>query len=119
MQALLYVIIIISALLPIVFRRSLLLRILSVVALWIVGVSVVWSNSVALHRLVTLRGLELLHLQIGAPLPADFQTATGIVQDLCQSQIPFTMFVFVAFTILALVPSSSTTTADSKTAENA
>ncbi len=108
MQALLYLIMILAALLPVVFRHSLSLRIGAVVTLWIVGVGMVWSHCVALHRLVMLRGVEILHLQVGAQLPADFQTTTRIVQDLSQSQLPFTLLVFVAFTTLALVPTSST-----------
>jgi len=119
MRALPYVIIILTALLPILFRRHFWLRIASVVALWFFGVGVVWTRDITLHRLVTLRGIEQLHPQLGEQLPADFQTATRIVQELSQSQLPFTILVFAAFTILALVPSSPATKRNSNDTENA
>jgi hypothetical protein len=109
MRALPYIIIILAASLPILFRRRLWLRIASVAALWLFGVALIWGHGVALHRLVTIRGAEQFHPQPDGQLPVDFQTATRIVQDLSQSQLPFTMLVFVAFTILALVPFSPAT----------
>ena len=108
MRALFYIIIILAALLPIFFRRLVWLRVASVAALWGFGVSLVWTHYAALHRLVTIRGVEQFHLQPGEQLPAGFQAATRIVQELSQTQLPFAMLLFVAFSILALVPALST-----------
>lgn len=107
MRALFYIIIILAALLPLFFRRLVWLRVASVFVLWVFGVAFVWTHCVALHRLVTIRGAEQFHPQPGEQLPTDFQAAVRIVQDLSQSQLPFTMLVFVAFTLLALVPALS------------
>ena len=119
MRALPYIIIVLAALFPILFRRRLWLRVASILTLWFFGVGLVWTHCVALHRLVTIRGVEQLHPQPGEQLPTDFQTATRIVQELSQSQLPFTMLVFVAFTILALVPPSPATKPDSNATGNA
>jgi len=119
MQALLYLILILAAALPILFRRHFWVRVACLAALWLSGVALVWGHGVALHRLVTIRGVEQLHLQPGEPLPAGFQTATRIVQELSQSELPFTMAVFVAFTILALLPSSPATKPNSNETGNA
>ena len=118
MRALFYIIIILAALLPLLFRRLVWLRVASVVALWAFGVALVWTHCVALHRLVTIRGVEQFHPQPGEQLLTDFQAATRIVQDLSQSQLPFTMLVFVAFTILALAPALSTTKPNSNETGN-
>jgi hypothetical protein len=56
------------------------------------------------HRLVMERGIQHFGASSTKPLPDDFQTAVGMIQDLSQGEMTLVFLLIVAFAVLALLP---------------
>jgi hypothetical protein len=95
-----YIIVVLTAVLPFVFRRTYWLRVLCVLLLGFQAfLHLIFLDSEA-HS-VKDRALE----QNGGHLPTDFQSALQIVRGLNQQEEILTALIFMALVALALVPS--------------
>jgi hypothetical protein len=98
-----YVIVVLAALLPIIFRRVYWLRLVCVVLLALLAL-VHYTFLLTEQRLVMERGIEQFGASPAKPLPDDFMVAVRIVHDLSQGERPFLLLLIVAFTVLAVLP---------------
>jgi hypothetical protein len=98
-----YMIVILAALLPIVFRRVYWLRLVCVLLLGFLA-SLHYTFLLTEHRLVMERGIQNFGASSAKPLPDDFMVAVGMIQELSQGEMTFVFLLVVAFMALALLP---------------
>src|ERR1017187_9498969 len=98
-----YLIVVLAALLPIVFRRVYWLRLVCVLLLGLMAM-LHYTFLMAEHRLVLERGYQHFSVPPGGKLPDDFIAAVGMVQDLSQGEMPLVLLLVVEFATLALLP---------------
>jgi hypothetical protein len=98
-----YLIIVFAALLPIIFRRVYWLRLVCALLLGVLA-SLHLTFLLTEHRLVLERGIQHFEASSTKPLPGDFQTAVGMIQDLNQGETIFVFLLIIAFATLALLP---------------
>lgn len=103
MRSLLYIAVVVSVLLPLVFRSRYGVRVACVVALFCFGL-LHWTALMTLHRVVLERGYQRFGVASGEALPDDFKVAVGMVQELSQGEMPFVFLLVVAFAVLAILP---------------
>ena len=103
MRFTIYLIVVMAALLPIVFRRVYWLRLVCVLLLGLLAL-LHYTFLMAEHRLVLERGYQHFSVSPGGKLPDDFRAAVSMVQDLSQGEMPLVFLLVVAFATLALLP---------------
>jgi ABC-type uncharacterized transport system YnjBCD permease subunit len=111
MRISIYVLVIVAALLPIVFRRVYWLRLVCVLSLGFLA-SLHYTFLLTEHRLVMERGYQHFTIPPGGTLPDDFKVAVGMIQELSQSEMTFLFLLVVAFMTLALLPLGRSTKKD-------
>jgi hypothetical protein len=103
MRLSIYLIVVLAALLPIVFRRVYWLRLVCVLLLGFLA-SLHYTFLLTEHRLVLEHGYQHFGTSASKPLPDDFKVAVGMIQELSQGEMLFVFLLIVAFIALALLP---------------
>jgi hypothetical protein len=102
-MVLVYAVILPAVVIPILFRRSAGVRVLSVVILCLVA-ALHFTHLMSVHRLVAEDGANQLTVAPGEQLPADYRLAVDSIQKHSQQQ----MWLFAALTggwlVLTLLP---------------